>query len=123
VIYLYVIEYYKENGYYPVKEFISGLRPKEQAKTLREIDLLQQFGLYLGYPHIKKLEGIYSKLWEIRIKQSTNNFRIFYFSYDQGKFILLHGIRKTSKKTHKSDLNISLKRMENYLKGCDHSES
>jgi phage-related protein len=104
-------------------EFISVLNPKEQAKILREIDLFQQFGLYLGYPHIKKLEGSYNKLWELRIKQSTNDFRIFYFSYDQGKFILLHGIRKTSKKTPKTDLDISLKRMNNYLKGCDQSES
>jgi phage-related protein len=104
-------------------EFLSALNPKEQAKILREVDLLQDFGLYLGYPHIKKLEGSYNKLWELRIKQSTNDFRIFYFSYDQGKFILLHGIRKTSKKTPKADLDISLKRMTNYLKGCDQSES
>jgi len=120
---MYEIEYYTENDYCPVIDFISQLNPKEQAKILREVDLLQEFGLFLGYPHIKKLEGSYAKLWELRIKQSTNDFRIFYFSYNQGKFILLHGIRKTSRKTPKTDLDISIKRMTNYLKGSDQSES
>ncbi|KGP76675.1 hypothetical protein JT05_03400 [Desulfosporosinus sp. Tol-M] len=120
---MFKIEYYTEDGYCPVMEFISQLNPKEQAKILREIDLLQEFGLFLGYPHIKKLEGSYNKLWELRVKQSTNNFRIFYFSFDQGRFILLHGIRKTSKKTPKLDLDISLKRITNYLKGSDLNES
>jgi len=63
------------------------------------------------------------KLWELRIKQSTDDFRIFYFGFDQGKFILLHGIRKTLKKTPKTDLDISIKRLANYLKGCEKSES
>ena len=120
---MYEIEYYTEKGYCPIMEFISELPPKAQAKILREIDLFQQFGLYLGYPHIKKLEGSYNKLWELRIKQSTDDFRIFYFGFDQGKFILLHGILKTSKKTPKTDLDISLRRLANYLKGCEQSES
>ncbi|KUO78206.1 MAG: hypothetical protein APF81_26480 [Desulfosporosinus sp. BRH_c37] len=123
MINLYEIEYYTEKSYCPVIEFISGLPSKAQAKILREIDLFEQFGLYLGYPHKKKLEGSYNKLWELRIKQSTDNFRIFYFGFDQGKFILLHGIRKTSKKTPKTDLDISIKRLTNYLKGCEQSES
>lgn len=116
---LYQIEYYAENGKSPVVEFLKLLNLKEQAKILREIDLLQEYGLFLGPPHIKKLEGSYNKLWELRIKQSTNDFRIFYFSFNQGKFVLLHGIRKTSNKTPQTAIDISLKRMENYLKGSE----
>ncbi|MDD2402307.1 MAG: type II toxin-antitoxin system RelE/ParE family toxin [Clostridia bacterium] len=119
MIKLYEIEYYIDNGKFPVVEFIKRLNSKEQAKILREIDLLQEFGLFLGPPHIKKLEGRYKKIWELRIKQSTNDFRIFYFSFNQGKFVLLHGIRKTSNSTPQNALDISLKRMNNYLKGCE----
>lgn len=117
---MYQIEYYVENGKSPVVEFLNQLNLKEQAKILREIDLLQEYGLFLGPPHIKKLEGRYNKLWELRIKQSTNDFRVFYFSFTNGKFILLHGIRKTSNKTPENALEISLTRMNNYLKGSEH---
>lgn len=119
VIKLYQIEYYVENGKFPVVEFINQLNFKEQAKILREIDLLQEFGHFLGPPHIKKLEGRYNKLWELRIKQSTNDFRIFYFYLNQGKYVLLHGIRKTSNKTPETALEISLNRMNNYIKGSE----
>lgn len=116
---MYVIEYYVENGKSPVVEFLKRLNLKEQAKVLREIDLLQEFGLFLGPPHIKKLEGPYNKIWELRIKQSTNDFRIFFFSFNQGKFVLLHGIRKTSSTTPKNALETSLKRLNIYSKGSE----
>lgn len=119
VIHLYEIEYYVENAKSPVVEFLNKLNSKEQAKILREIDLLQDFGLFLGSPHIKKLEGQYNKLWELRIKQSTNDFRVFFFSFNQGKFVLLHGIRKTTDTTPKNALEVSLKRLNNYLKGSE----
>ncbi|MDX9872523.1 MAG: type II toxin-antitoxin system RelE/ParE family toxin [Clostridia bacterium] len=114
-----MIEYYTENNKNPVAEFLSQLSSKEQAKILREIDLLQEYGLFLGPPHIKKLEGRYNRLWELRIKQSTNDFRIFYFVFNQGRFVLLYGFRKTTNKTPSSVLELSLKRMENYLKGSE----
>ncbi|NPV89620.1 MAG: type II toxin-antitoxin system RelE/ParE family toxin [Firmicutes bacterium] len=96
-------------------EFIQGLTPKEQAKILREIDLLKEFGLALGLPYIKKMQGNYNSLWELRIKHSSNDFRIFYFVFSGGKFILLHAIRKTSEKTPKKHLETSMRRMKNYL--------
>lgn len=113
---MFEIEYYEENGRFPVFEFIQGLTPKEQAKILREIDLLKEFGLALGLPHIKKMQGDYNSLWELRVKQSTNDFRIFYFAVSGGKFVLLHAIRKTSEKTPKRQLETSLNRMKNYLR-------
>jgi len=119
VIKLYVIEYYVENDISPVVEFLNKLNFKEQAKILREIDLLQDFGLFIGPPHIKKLQGTYNQLWELRVKQSTNDFRIFFFSFTHGKFVLLHGIRKTTDNTPINALDLSLRRLNNYLKGCE----
>jgi len=119
---LFEIEYYTEKGKYPVLEFIQKQSPKEQAKVLREIDLLEEFGLSLGLPHIKKIQG-HDDLWELRIKHSSNNFRIFYFCYTGGKFVLLHGIRKTSGKTPSRDIKTADKRKQNYLKGSVNNES
>ena len=47
---MYEIKYYTENDYCPVMGFISQLNPKEQAKILREIDLLQEFGPFSVIP-------------------------------------------------------------------------
>ena len=63
---MYKIKYYSENHISPVVEFIQNQSSKEQAKILREIDMLEEFGLFLGMPHIKKLKG-YNDLWELRI--------------------------------------------------------
>jgi len=51
---LFEVEYYQENEGAPVVDFILERSPKEQAKILREIDLLEEFSLFLGIPHIRK---------------------------------------------------------------------
>ena len=120
---MYEIVYYSDdNGENPVLNFILTLSDKEQAKILREVDLLEKFGFSLGMPHIKKIIGT-NDLWELRVKHSSNNFRVFYFHFIDNKFVLLHAIRKTTQKTPKKDINLALKRQINYIKGCDDNES
>jgi phage-related protein len=119
---LYEVIYYSENNKIPVLDFLKQLNPKDQAKILREIDLLTEFGFSLGMPHIKKMSGT-KDLWELRIKQSSNNFRIFYFYYKNNKFILLHGFLKKSQKTPIQEISIALKRRTKFIEGCENNES
>jgi len=107
------VEYYEENGKSPVIEFYNDLSEKEVAKILREIDLLQRFGLSLGMPYIRKMEGT-DELWEMRIAHSSNIFRVFFFHYHEGRFILLHGLKKKTMKTPKRDIDVSLDRIKKY---------
>ena len=44
-----VILYTSEKGDSPIGDFISSLPKKEEAKALREIDLLEQKGIYLNF--------------------------------------------------------------------------
>jgi phage-related protein len=111
------IEFYenKENDC-PVKNFIKGFTEKEQAKIIWQIDLLKKFVIKLCNPYTEKIHGKeYKGLWELRIKYSGNDYRIFYFLYIRNKFILLHGIIKKSNKTPKEDLQTALYRMKNYI--------
>ena len=108
---MYKIKYYLEDGQSPVVNFIKEQSSKEQAKILREIDLLEEFGLSLGMPHIKKLKG-YNDLWELRIKHSSNIFRIFFLNYKNGILVLLHGFQKKSNKTPKREINKALNRIK-----------
>jgi len=111
---MYEIIYYesfKEN--YPVFEFISSQHPKEQAKILREIDLLQRFGLSLGMPHLRKIKN--TNLWELRIMHSSNIFRIIFKDLDKKTFLLLHGFQKKQEKTPKREIDTALKRLIKYF--------
>ena len=47
---MYKVKYYTKNNKSPVVQFIKEQSSKEQAKILREIDLLEEFGLFLGMP-------------------------------------------------------------------------
>lgn len=111
---MYSVEYYNRNGRSPVLNFIQNLSTKEQAKILREIDLLEEFGLALGMPYIRKMQGV-DNMWELRIKYSSNNFRIFYFCLTDSRFVLLHGIKKKSNKTPIKDLKLAIARKQRYL--------
>lgn len=118
------IEFYAmENGKQPVADFIKSLSPKESAKIIRDLDLLQEFGYNLHYPYVDTIKGEkYKGLLELRTKLASNIFRIFYFvvicvdkEQQKHKAILLHGIQKKSNKTPKKDLEIALERMKNYV--------
>jgi len=109
---LYEVIYYEENNESPVVIFISEKPPKEQAKILREIDLLEQFGLTLGMPHIRKL--VNSELWELRVRLGSNIFRIL-FKDMNNKYLLLHGFQKKTDKVPKTEINVALRRLENYM--------
>ena len=95
--------------------FIKSLSKKEAAKIYREIDLLEQNGIYLNFPHSS---GIcrYKDLWDLRIKFSSNNIRIIYFLDIENTFILLHGFRKKTQRLSKRELEIAKARIEDYLK-------
>jgi len=110
---MFDIEYYDEDGRCPIVEFILQQSPKEQAKIMREIEMLQEFGLALGMPYIRKIRGK-DNLWELRIKHGTNYFRIFYCCFSNKKLVLLHGFKKKQGKTPKQELEVAEKRKKKY---------
>lgn len=111
--------YEKTNGRCPVLNFIVSLPPKHRAKVEREIDLLQEFGINLTYPHTRKIEGEnYRGLWELRIQSSGDSSRIFYFIHTRNTFILLHGFIKKTNKTPARELEVAKNFMEDYQRRC-----
>ncbi len=104
-----------EEGENPIGDFIISLSKKEGAKVLREVDLLQEKGIYLNFPHSSNISG-YKRLKELRIKFSSNNIRIIYFLHIKKTFVLLHGFRKKTQRISKKDLEIAVTRMNDYLK-------
>ena len=102
-----------------VEKFIKEQGKPVRASILKHIELLNKHGIDLGMPYVKFIE---SKIYEIRIKDSSNNYRLFYFSYTNKTFVVVHAITKKTQKTPRSDIELSIKRMNNFIKGKEEDE-
>jgi phage-related protein len=90
-----------------IEQFILSLEKSTIARTLRMIDLLEEFGYKLGMPHGKKVD---KNLFELRIS-STQEIRIFY-TFHKNIVVLLHGFVKKSQKIPKRELLTALRRLK-----------
>ncbi len=106
-----VIYYRSARGDNPVKDFIDSLPETAQTKIMRAFDLLEEFGIKVGSPHIKKLTG--TDLWELRILGS-NSVRLLYILHRQNTFLILHGFRKKTQKTDPRDIATATMRLKSY---------
>lgn len=94
------------------KEFFAEQREKVQAKITWTLDLIEEMErvpeTYLKY--IEETDGLY----EVRIKQGSDIFRIFSF-FDKGKLIVLaNGFQKKTQKTPKKEIEKALKIKKEY---------
>ncbi|WP_109078505.1 type II toxin-antitoxin system RelE/ParE family toxin [Aggregatibacter kilianii] len=106
-----LIFYETQLGRCPVAEFINDLPAKLQAKALHDLDLLQEFGNKLSMPYSKAMR---SGIFELRITQSTNAARIFYFFTQGENIIITNGFIKKTQKTPKNELARALEYKHDY---------
>jgi len=107
------IEYFETaKGKRPVQEFIDSLDTRSKAKIARTLDLLEQFGIKLGMPYAKHVEG---DLWELRTRVGSNQYRLIYFLFAGGVFILLHGFMKKSGQIPQQHLRTARDRRTEFL--------
>jgi phage-related protein len=111
-----VILYRDRHHKYPVREFLDALNKGTRVTVLRDIELLQQFGLAVGAPLVRPIAGV-RKLWELRSKTTDGAIRIFYVAITGKRFVLLHAFIKKSQKTPASELDIARKRLGEVLAG------
>jgi phage-related protein len=108
------VEFYIDSdGNEPVKDFILAQSKETIAEILHVFKLLREFNVGLGMPYVKKIDK--SGLRELRIKHSSNIYRIFFFACIGQKFILLHAIMKKKDKTPEGDKKLALTRMKEYI--------
>ncbi len=91
-----------------VETFIESLQPKEIAKVIKTIELLEEFGNDLGMPHSKYLEN---GLLELRIR-GKREIRILYCFHKNSAF-LLHAFIKKTQKTPEKELTTARAIMNN----------
>ena len=107
------VKFYKtKDNKSPVEEWLNNLNLKTQAKIIRSLNLLEKFNINLKQPYVKPLED---KLYEIRIKDTQGIYRIIYFAHTGKQFIMLNGFTKKTQKTPRKEIDLALKRKEEFL--------
>ena len=89
------------------QDFFDKQLKKVKAKIVWTFDLIEDLKrvpeIYLK--HIENTDGLY----EIRVQQGSNIFRIFCF-FDQGQLVVLaNGFQKKTQKTPKKEIELALK--------------
>lgn len=102
-----VTYYLTETGKNPVKDFLDK-KPSAKLKALRILSHIEEYGLTIAIPHIKKLTG--TPLWEIRIL-GQDNIRILYVTKAERQVLLLHAFEKKTDKTPTKDIKTALDRL------------
>lgn len=110
----WTVEYYIDaSGKEPVADFIDSLPASAQAKVLRLISLLADYGVLLKEPYTKQIKG---KLRELRVRDNSGAVRVLYFTFTGKRFILLHGFVKKTDKTPDRHIEAAEKRMNDFVK-------
>ena len=76
--------------------------------------------LYVTRPQKERftdVEKVQGKIWALRVKHSSDYYRIFYFADSDQEFVLFHAIKKKADKFTKQDIKIAMKRMNEHLAG------
>jgi len=93
-------------------EFFVKQRPKVRDKIIWTLDVIE-LHLHIPDDYLKHVEGA-DGLYEIRVKQGSDIFRIFCF-FDEGKLVVLaNAFQKKTQKTPKLEIIKALKIKEEY---------
>lgn len=108
------VEFYElEDGRSPLLDWYSEQNAKVQAKFARIFDLLEEHGTAVKYPYVDSITD--TKLFEMRVEQQTNIYRILYFACTGRRFILLHGFQKKTQKTPKRYIDMAESRRKEFI--------
>jgi phage-related protein len=108
-----LIFYTTERGDSPVDEFLDGLDKKSRAKVAAYLSLLEEQGPDLKRPYADIVRG---KIRELRIRQSSNHYRILFFFQARGQIVLTHAFSKKTPELKEKDIELAERRMEDWIR-------
>jgi phage-related protein len=95
------------------KDFVNSLDPWTRRKFFNKIELLEEFGHKLPYPHAKYVrDGIF----ELRFAGKEGKIRVLYFFFHNDKAIFIDEFIKKTQKLPKKILEKAVKDKKMFLK-------
>jgi len=108
------IKFYRfETGKCPVEEYFDSLTNKQFEKIAFVLDLLERVDI-VPRKFFKKLKGT-DDIWEIRVQQSNNIFRILTFFDGKNLVVLNHAFTKKTQKIPQKEIATAEKRKRDYF--------
>ena len=108
-----IVFYKTKDDKCPVEDFLDSLSSKQAQKAIWVMQLIEELE-QVPTTYLKKLTNT-DEIWEIRIQQSNNIFRLLGF-FNKGQFIVLtNGFQKKTQKTPKSEISLAENRKADYL--------
>jgi len=108
-----LVFYTTERGDSPVDDFLDGLNKKSRAKVAAHLSLLEEQGPNLKRPYADVVRG---KIRELRIRQSSNQYRILFFFQARDQIVLAHAFSKKSQQLKEKDIELAERRMEDWIR-------
>ena len=108
-----LIFYTTERGDSPVDDFLDVLDKKSRAKVAAHLSLLEEQGPNLKRPYADVVRG---KIRELRVHQSTNQYRILFFFQVREQIVLVHAFSKKTQQLKEKDIELAERRMEDWIR-------
>ena len=108
-----IIFYRTQTNECPIEQFLDSLNSKQAQKVTWVLQLIEELEL-IPATYFKKLTNT-DDLWEIRVQQGNNIFRLLGFFDAENFVVLTNGFQKKTQKTPKSEILLSEQRKKDYL--------
>jgi len=108
-----VVFYVDEDGNEAVKDFILRQPKGAIAEIIDVLKLLREFDIRLSSPYVRKIDR--SGIRELRIRHSSDSYRVFFFAFVGRKFVLLHAITKKGDRIPEGDKAVAIRRMYDHM--------
>lgn len=108
-----ILFYRTETGRCPVEEYLDSLSDKQTEKVFFVLDIVEKFEI-VPSKFLKKLEAA-EDIWEIRIQQGNNIFRLLGFFDGEQLVVLNHAFTKKSQKTPLKEIKTAEQRKNDYF--------
>ena len=112
-----IVFYHSRNGESEIEDYLDELGKKaatskeariNRTKILSYLTALSQYGTRIGQPVVKHIDG---DIWELRPLSN----RIFFFYWQDNKFVLLHHFIKKSQKTPPREIEQARLKLKDFL--------
>jgi phage-related protein len=108
------IELYEtHSGRSPVRDFIRGLPATAREKLGRVLDVVRKRPR-VPATHLKKLRGT-EELWEVRVHDRGNEYRLLCFYHEQKRVVLVSGFVKKTERVPTLEIQLAHQRRRDYL--------
>jgi phage-related protein len=101
------------SGRSPVRDFIRGLPPTARHKLGRVLDVVRNRSR-VPATHLKKLRGT-EELWEVRVHDRGNEYRLLCFFYEQNLIVLVSGFAKKTERVPTLEIQLAHQRRRDYF--------